>query len=206
VRRLGLGWLVLTGWIGGRATAIRLLEQALAALPATDSPLRAQTLARLATELYPSDQTERRTALGEEAVAMARRLGDPEVLLVALHGRHWAALAPDRSELRLANAIEMLEVAAVVGDDEMAFLARHARLHCLLELCDIVGVDGELQAMTELADRLGHPRFRWHVASLRAVRAILDGRLAEAERLARGTLEIPGCGPTSTWPTCSTTP
>ena len=195
VRRLGLGWLVLTGWIGGRTTAIRLLEQALAALPETDSPLRAQALARLATELYPSDQTERRTALGEEAVAMARRLGDPKVLLVALHGRHWAALAPDRSELRLANAAEMLEVAAVAGDDEMAFLAHHARLHCLLELCDVVGVDAELQAMTAIADRLGQPVFGWHVASLRAVRAILDGRLAEAERLARATLELPGLRP-----------
>jgi tetratricopeptide (TPR) repeat protein/energy-coupling factor transporter ATP-binding protein EcfA2 len=195
VRRLGLGWLVLTGWLGERTTAIRLLEQALAALPEDDSPLRAQALARLATELYPSDQEERRTALGEEAVAMARRLDDPTVLLVALHGRHWAVLAPDRSALRLANATEMLDVAAVVGDEEMAFLAHHARLHCLLELCDVVGVDEELQAMTVIADRLGQPFFRWHVASLRAVRAILDGRLAEAERLARGTLEIPGLRP-----------
>jgi hypothetical protein len=83
----------------------------------------------------------------------------------------------------------------VVGDEEMAFLAHHARLHCLLELCDVVGVDEELQAMTVIADRLGQPFFRWHVASLRAVRAILDGRLAEAERLARGTLEIPGLRP-----------
>ena len=58
---------------------------------------------------------------------MARRLDDPRALLVALHGRHWAALAPDRSDLRLANAAQMLDVAAVVGDEEMAFLAHHAR-------------------------------------------------------------------------------
>ena len=195
VMRLGLGWLVLTGWIARQTTGIRLLEQALAALPEGDSSLRAQVLARLATELYPSDQMERRTALGEEAVAMARRLDDPRALLVALHGRHWAALAPDRSDLRMANATEMLDVAAVVGDEEMAFLAHHARLHCLLELCDVVGVDEELKAMTVIADRIGQPFFRWHAVSLWAVRAILDGRLGEAERLARGTLEIPGLRP-----------
>jgi hypothetical protein len=195
VMRLGLGWMVLTGWLTRQTTGIRLLEQALAALPEGDSPLRAQVLARLATELYPSGEVDRRTALAEEAVAMARRVGDPQALLVALHGRHWAMLAPQRPDLRLANAAEMLQLAVMLGDEETAFLARQARLHCLLELCDVAGVDAELQAMTQLADHLGQPLYRWHVASLRAMRAVLDGRLEEAERLARGTLEIAGLRP-----------
>jgi eukaryotic-like serine/threonine-protein kinase len=195
VMRLGLGWMVLTGWLTRQTTGIRLLEQALAALPEGDSPLRAQVLARLATELYPSGEVDRRTALAEEAVAMARRVGDPQALLVALHGRHWAMLAPQRPDLRLANAAEMLQLAVMFGDEETAFLARQARLHCLLELCDVAGVDAELQAMTQLADHLGQPLYRWHVASLRAMRAVLDGRLEEAERLARGTLEIAGLRP-----------
>ena len=195
VMRLGLGWMVLTGWLARQTTGIRLLEQALAALPEGDSPLRAQVLARLATELYSSGEVDRRTALAEAAVAMARRVGDPQALLVALHGRHWAMLAPDRPDLRLANAAEMLELAVRLGDEETAFLARQARLHCLLELCDVAGVDAELQAMIELADDLGQPLYRWHVASLRAMRAVLDGHLEEAERLAHGTLEIAGLRP-----------
>ncbi|MDF2744658.1 MAG: serine/threonine protein kinase, partial [Actinomycetia bacterium] len=73
--RLGLGGLILTGRFGEETTGIRRLEQALAALPEGDSSLRAQVLARLATELYPTGQADRRAALGEEAVAMARRLG-----------------------------------------------------------------------------------------------------------------------------------
>jgi eukaryotic-like serine/threonine-protein kinase len=195
VMRLGLGWMVLTGWLARQTTGIRLLEQALAALPVGDSPLRAQVLARLATELYSSGEVDRRNALAEAAVAMARRVGDPQALLVALHGRHWAMLAPDRPELRLANAAEMLELAVMVGDEETAFLAHQARLHCLLELGDVAGVDAELQAMIALADHLGQPLYRWHVASLRAMRAVLDGHLEEAERLARGTLEIAGLRP-----------
>jgi eukaryotic-like serine/threonine-protein kinase len=187
--RLGLGGLILTGTLGEETTGIRRLEQALAVLPEGDSPLRAQVLARLATELYPTEQADRRAALGEEAVAMARRLGDPQALLVALHGRHWATLSPDHIDLRLANAAEMLDVAARVGDEEMAFLARHARLHGFLELGDVGGVDAELAAMARIADRIRQPFYRWHIASMRAMRALLDGRLDEAERLARSTLD-----------------
>jgi tetratricopeptide (TPR) repeat protein len=187
--RLGLGGLILTGTFGEETTGIRRLEQALAALPEGDSSLRAQVLARLATELYPTGQADRRTALAEEAVAMARRLGDLQALLVALHGRHWATLSPDHIDVRLANATEMLDVAARVGDEEMAFLARHARLHGFLELCEVGRVDAELEAMALTADHIRQPFYQWHIASMRAMRALLDGRLDEAERLARSTLD-----------------
>jgi eukaryotic-like serine/threonine-protein kinase len=187
--RLGLGGLILTGRFGEETTGIRRLEQALAGLPEGDSSLRTQVLARLATELYRTEQADRRAALGEEAVAMARRLGDPKALLVALHGRHWATLSPDHIEVRLTNAAEMLHVAATVGDEEMAFLACHARLHDFLELCDVGGVDAELEAMAQIADRIRQPFYQWHIASMRAMRATLDGRLDEAERLGRSTLD-----------------
>ena len=92
-RRGGLvGGLVVTGW-DGETTDIHLLEQALAALPEGDSSLRAQVLARLAAALYPGPtRPDRQAALREQAVGMARRLGDPQALLVALHA-HWATLA-----------------------------------------------------------------------------------------------------------------
>jgi tetratricopeptide (TPR) repeat protein len=188
----GIG-LVVTGMFGGETTDIHLLEQALAALPEGDSPLRAQVLARLAAALYQrADQADRRAALCEQAVGMARRLHDPQALLVALHARHWATLAPPLLGLRLANAAELQDIAATVGDQEMTFLAHHIRLHCLLELCDIAGVDAELEAMAHFADRIRQPFYRWRTANMRAMRALLDGRLHEAERLARDALDIGG--------------
>src|SRR5262249_28678538 len=57
-------------------TLIGLLEEALAALGGGDSPLRASILGRLAEEVAISDPYERREALCEEAVAMARRGGE----------------------------------------------------------------------------------------------------------------------------------
>ena len=138
----------------------------------------------------PTDQVERRTVLSDQAIEMARRLNDQEALLVALHGRHWATFVPDQVDVRLANAGEMLRLAMDRGDDEMAFIARHARLHCCLELCDIEGVDAELAAMIHIADRIREPFSLWVTAVLRATRAIVDGRLHEAERLAREALAI----------------
>ncbi|HEV8167078.1 MAG TPA: hypothetical protein VGR74_22005, partial [Actinomycetota bacterium] len=169
----GIG-LVVTGMFGGQTTHIHLLEQALAALPEGDSPLRAQVLARLAAALDRADQADHQAALREQAVGMARRLNDPQALLVALHARHWATLAPDLLGARLANAAELLDIAATVSDQEMTFLAHHIRLHCLLELCDVAGADAELEAMGHIADRLRQPFYRWRMANMRAMRAMLD--------------------------------
>ena len=52
-----------------------LLQEALAAT--RDESLRAALLARLAIETYYDGDPARRTALADEAVAIARRLGDP---------------------------------------------------------------------------------------------------------------------------------
>ena len=54
-----------------------LLQDALAALGDAEVPLRARLLARLALELYYAGDPERRLALSDEAVALARRLDDP---------------------------------------------------------------------------------------------------------------------------------
>ena len=181
--RLGFGGLLVTTIVDPGNTGVALLEEAQRTLPPGDSSLRARTLARLAAELYQFHQTDRSRALAREAVDMALRLGDPEALVESLHGRHWATLSPDTTEDRLANAQEMLLAATGAGDEEAAFLARHARLHCFLELCEIRGVDAELAAMEQLAARIRQPFYVWHVACLHGMRALLDGRLTDADRM-----------------------
>jgi tetratricopeptide (TPR) repeat protein len=188
--RLGFGAIIVTSLFEAGTRSVALLEEAERALPPEDSSLRARTLARLAAELYQFRQTDRSDALSREAVDMALRLGDPEALVEALHGRHWATLAPDSIDERLANAQEMLLVATGAAREEAAFLARHARLHCRLELCDISGVDAELSAMEQLSARIQQPFYFWHVASLHGMRALLQGRPAEAERIVGDALEF----------------
>jgi hypothetical protein len=185
---VGLGGFLLFARFEVGATGVGLLEEAVAALPDEDSPLRARALARLAVEMSSSSEVERRLELSTEAVEMSRRLDDSEALVTSLHARHWALGAPEMVHERLENTDEMLAVATEKGDEELAFLAHNARFHCLLELCDGPGIAAEIGAIAELAERLRQPFFRWHGVCLQVIRATLDGRFDDAERLAREAL------------------
>ena len=129
-------------------------------------------------------------AISEEAIAMARRLGDAEALLTGLHSRHWALTGPGRARERLAHTEEMLLVAKESLKPETEFLAHDARLHCYLELCDRWGAETEIQAMTAITAQIRQPFHRWHTVRLRTLGATLDGRFADAERLAQEALEL----------------
>ena len=68
---------------------VPLLEEALALQGNTDGDLRARLLARLAAgPLRDTLPTEPREAMSDEALHMARRLGDRAALAYALEGRH----------------------------------------------------------------------------------------------------------------------
>ncbi|MGH7859893.1 MAG: ATP-binding protein, partial [Candidatus Binatia bacterium] len=84
---------------------VQLLEEALAALPVNDSPLRARLLSPLATAIYwrPGSE-ERRRSLVREAVEMAERLGDSDALAAALTNKRTVLMGPGSTEERLADS------------------------------------------------------------------------------------------------------
>jgi len=167
--------------VGG--TGVRLLEEALAVLPRQDSSLRALLMAHLALEMWSGNEpVDLRMTVSQDAIDMARRLGDSEALGTALHARHWALTTPGMARERLAQTEEMLHVATETRDATIEFLAHNARFHCFLELCDRRGMEAESLAMSELAARLRQPFYRWHTVCLQTLRATLDGRFADAER------------------------
>jgi DNA-binding CsgD family transcriptional regulator len=172
---------------------VGLLEEALAALGGADSPLRARVLARLAKALLWTPQAERRLALSEQAVQLARRLGDPATLAAVLHDRHLAIWGPDRTEMageRLAVATEVVGLAERIGDRAMALRGRGLRRTDLLELGDLAGFDGDLAAAEQTAQELRQLHYHWQLPLARATRALLAGRFAEAEELAAEGLAI----------------
>jgi predicted ATPase len=187
---IGLGGFLLFARFEAGVTGAGLLEEALAALPEEDSPLRAAILARLAIEIYHSSDVERRVRLSSEAVEMSRRLGDSEAVVTALHARHWALGSPEMIQERLENTREMLALAAETGNQEFAFLAHNSRFHCFLELCDGPAIDQEIAAVADLAEHIHQPFYRWHAVCLQVIRAVLDGRFADAERLAQNALHF----------------
>jgi tetratricopeptide (TPR) repeat protein len=171
------------------ATGAGLLAEALAALPEDDSALRVSLLSRLAAELI-NEPGAQRAKVSNEAVAAARRLGDLRALVTAFHARHWALTAPELVLERLEQTEEMLEASQQIADREMQFLAHNARFHCFLELGDGQALDREIEAMVAIAELIRQPSYLWHIYCVRVVRAVLDGRLADAEALAETALEV----------------
>jgi DNA-binding SARP family transcriptional activator/tetratricopeptide (TPR) repeat protein len=180
---VGYGGRIVWARAGHDLRLVALLQDALAGLPPSDSPLRVRLLARLAGALRDEPSLEARAALSAEAVEMARRLDDPATLAYALDGRCAAILGPHNPEERLTLSNEIVRLADLVDDRERAVQGRHYRLIALLELGDIKGVNAEIAAMTVLAEELRQPAQLWYVAATRANLALLTGRLTEAEDL-----------------------
>jgi DNA-binding CsgD family transcriptional regulator len=150
-------------------------------------------LARLAKALLLTPQAERRLALSEEAVGLARRLGDPATLAAVLYDRHLAIWGPDRPEIadeRLAAATEVVRLAERTGDRAMALRGRGLRRTDLLELGDLASFDADLAAAEQTAKELRQLHHRWQLPLARATRALLAGRSAEAEEQAAQGLAI----------------
>jgi tetratricopeptide (TPR) repeat protein len=169
---------------------VRLLEEALGALGGDDGVPRARVLARLARALVFTPALHRRAALSEQAVAMARRLGDPATLAAVLYDRHLAVWGPDNPADRLAIAGEVVELAERCGDRALALQGRGLRTADLLELGDPAALRAEIEAYERAATELRQLHYLWHVPLLRATQALLAGRFEEAERLAAEGLAV----------------
>jgi eukaryotic-like serine/threonine-protein kinase len=78
----------------------------------------------------------------------------------------------------------MQQLSEDCGDREMVVRCHAYRLREHLELGDIDGVDRELAEFARLAQELRMPQHIWHIYALRSTRAMIDGDLEEAERLA----------------------
>ena len=166
---------------------IPLLERALAAVGPAESPERALLLARLSCALRDDIDMTRRFSVSAEALALARRLGEPRVLSRALTARLTAILGPDSFDEILALSAETRQLADDTRDPEL--LAEY-QLNVLL--IDLATGDGDaLRSMivetAHLARLLRQPSHSWYQQMTHASVALLDGRLVDAEDLQSGT-------------------
>jgi predicted ATPase len=179
------------GWIeqgSSDSKIIELLEEALAALPKTETALRARLFGRLAMELHFSHEPARCRELARQGVAVARELGDSSTLAFVLNAHHWARRGQDEVGELLAIADEIIRHAESSAELELAIQGHSWRLVDLLEFGQTEEIDAEIAACVELADRLGQPFYRSWVAGLHPMRALMQGRFDEAERLATDAL------------------
>jgi tetratricopeptide (TPR) repeat protein len=188
---LGLGAGTVTRTRLGQAiddVQIRLLREALDRAGDRESPLHGRLLAQLALALYHAP--EERAVLSEQAVMVSRRVGDPAALLAALYSRCVALEGFNSAHERLELAAEIVQVADRAGDPEMALRGHFRCYREHMELCDMAGVERELEQYTRLAERLRQPRYLWVVPYCRASLALFRGQFQESELALREALTI----------------
>jgi tetratricopeptide (TPR) repeat protein len=171
-------------------TLIGLLQEAREALGPDDGPLQARVLGRMATELYYSDRAQERAQLSEAAVAMAHRLGDRGTVASTLSARFLTLWGPENSVERLQIATDIVALGEDARDRELVLRGHVWRIVSLMELGDWVGADIELAIHARLADDLRDPLHLWQVPLYEANRAMMEGRLHDAERAAAEAFAI----------------
>jgi eukaryotic-like serine/threonine-protein kinase len=168
---------------------VDLVEEALEGAGAAESALRSKLLSALAAEYYWEDPVGKAEPLSQEALELARKLGDDAAVASALVRRQFVGgNDAEGSRRRLAEADEIFELGRRMGERELEVRAHAYRLRSYLELGDIAGVDRELAAYAALASKLRQPQHLWHIPLLRATRALIDGRFEDAEELGREAL------------------
>jgi AAA ATPase domain len=169
---------------------VAMLEAALEAVGREDSRERALLLGMLAFELSFAPDRERRVAVADEALAVARRLGDARTLCYVLGARSMPIWVPETLEERLACTAESMRLADGLGDPLASFHALHWRGVALVQTGEMEELRRVVRRQRELAGRLGEPSARWLARYDEATVAAIAGRLADAERLAAEALEI----------------
>jgi class 3 adenylate cyclase/tetratricopeptide (TPR) repeat protein len=192
VDRLAAAALANTRTIGPAAESdherVAVLTAALDAIT-DDSSVRARLLANLAGELF-NGEWDRRVALSQQAVTMARRLGDPTTLAHVLIPVVRTLRHPSTLVQRLGLVTELAELAEQLGDANVGFSAAWYGMGAALEAGDVVLAQRRLDEATHLAGDLAQPALRWIVTIPHTALITLAGKVHEGERLARQALEV----------------
>jgi len=173
-----------------RATAVvdahnvALAEHVLARADLLTPDLHARVLATYALELFWTDAQRRRIELCDQALAIARELGDPRVLAHVLHSSSYAVDVTqiDRLDRAMAEASEIIKVAAGF-DDALVCSALCSRAIAYVCKGDTTAGDRDLADAELLAERLRIPQLIARTKVLRASLVLLIGQLDDAEVL-----------------------
>jgi class 3 adenylate cyclase/DNA-binding CsgD family transcriptional regulator/tetratricopeptide (TPR) repeat protein len=182
--------------------AVALLREALLAIGADRSALRARLLSALSRALVFVGEEQEAAELRVEATAMARELGDPTTLARLL-------IQEEIRNVRvpLADALERLtqarDLALELGDRDVLLEAMWRRVATLAALGELHEARKECNTLRRGAEEARQPLWRNGAALFGSAFALCDGKLDEAEALAEEaeewtrSMSLPTSAPTS---------
>jgi eukaryotic-like serine/threonine-protein kinase len=166
---------------------LALVGEALERLEAEEGALRARLLG-LQAVLEP--EQERREALIDEALAMARRIEDEPTLGWLFPAAMIVNWRPERAEQRAAASAEAMHVAARHADRGALVWAHVQRVRDALQAGDTAAADAELDRARPVAHATRRSMHRWFLLVVEAGRAAFAGRLEEADRMTAEALAL----------------
>jgi class 3 adenylate cyclase len=165
-------------------TVVGFVREALAVTPEQDSVLRARLLSRLGRELYFGQLAES-DRLREEAVEVARRVGDKRTLVEVLYNK-WFGVTNELegAEERRAEVIEVMQLANELNDLTMIGFCRFALITNEMILGNSAAAYEEIDKYSRTAEESRMPLWLWQSALTRAMRVMFEGPIPEAEAAA----------------------
>jgi tetratricopeptide (TPR) repeat protein len=181
-------WDVPTAWnvqeygVADRAL-IELIQDVLERLPEADSPRRCRLLWNLVAELAAGDTMAEIDGLSRDAVAMARRIGEPELIALALNARYFALFADADAKERDDLAQELIDLGAEHNLVAFECLGHHIASLRVMRYGDVDAALARSEQVREFARKYGLAQA--HVlANLTTAFALLArGRLDECEQM-----------------------
>jgi tetratricopeptide (TPR) repeat protein len=172
-------------------TIVFLLEQALQSLPPAHQELRARLLGALAYTSFPSPSPSRTVDLAREALAIARRLGDPHVLLSVLHDSLPAAIGLSaRAGEREALGRELAALGQALDVGPARIRGVTTELVGRLERGEPVDVEGRLGALDRQLGASGPSQERSVMWLFRGMYARAQGRFDEASACVEESIHV----------------
>jgi DNA-binding SARP family transcriptional activator len=167
---------------------IALLERQLDRIADTDPARRVRILSTLAGELAFGEMVGRSWGYAEEALGIARRLGQPDELGIAIGGYLLAALGTDHLPERRAVIDEMLSSDRLAFTPVVQALLRASQLTELIRSGELARFDAEFPPTWALAAGVLHsPELQAQLRFAQACRYIVAGDVERGAEIAEHT-------------------
>ena len=169
---------------------VELLEEALSVIGPEDGALRVRLLGQLSASLYSATSDDRRDALSNEALEIARRMDDPDVLAHALCSRCLALWSTRHLDERLSLAAAVLELGERLDSWGLRLFGHHHLFVARLELGQVTEAVAQLEAFEQIAQTLRQPIYLWQATLFRTLQSLMRGAFEQAEQQAFAALEL----------------
>jgi tetratricopeptide (TPR) repeat protein len=170
----------------GNRNAIGLLQKALTRLRDDDHRTRCQIMGRLARAMLLASDAVRAAGYNREASQLARRIGD-DTLLFDVLVNDFLMPASTRPEAHLAcwreRMDELCALALSIGDDSRG-RAFSLDVYVSAEMGDRARMDAALERLWTFSQERQRLHVQWIATHGSAMRAIMSGDFASAERFA----------------------